>query len=339
MMQKTSTDAKNHINQFSYIRIIACLFIVLLHTVFASTIYYKDTAGANQILFAQMTQHLLMWAVPCFLMVTGALLLQPEKVISAKKLYGKYIRRVAVALIVFTLVFQIIDFKIGEEESIVKGWLSNLFQGHSWAHMWYLYLMIGLYLMIPFYKMITEKATDRQLWCLTGIIILFVSILPMVQICGLECGFYIPTAIIYPAYMLMGYLLFKNPVSYTTAIIMTAVPTGLLAGLSLAGVTADIFGYDSILVIIQAAGIFSLMNMIQIPVGRFVKTLDDCTFGIYLIHMVGVKMTMKVAGFNPYKYGPLAFAAMVIAFFIAAFILTFIWKSIIKIAMRPKTAD
>ena len=54
-------------------------------------------------------ENLLMWAVPCFLMVSGALLLNPAKEIPLKKLFGKYIKRMFLALLIFTFIFQLFD--------------------------------------------------------------------------------------------------------------------------------------------------------------------------------------------------------------------------------------
>ena len=51
----------------------------------------------------------MMWAVPCFVMVTGALLLDENREVSFDKLFNKYILRVLGALVVFSMVFRIFD--------------------------------------------------------------------------------------------------------------------------------------------------------------------------------------------------------------------------------------
>ena len=176
--QAAASDNKSrNIDQFIYIRVIACAAIVLLHTLFASNIYFEDTITYGQLHITETIEHMLMWAVPCFLMVTGALLLQPSRIIGTKKLFGKYIRRMALALIVFTFLFQLLDYIKGEETSLFGGWILNLVQGYSWPHMWYLYLMLGIYLMIPFYKMIADRASNEQLWQLTATLVVFISMI------------------------------------------------------------------------------------------------------------------------------------------------------------------
>lgn len=329
MTQRTS------IKQFPYIRVWACFAIVILHTVFASTVYFADTMTKTEQTVSQLVCDQLMWAVPCFLMVTGALLLSPQRQVPWEKLFKKYIKRIALALVAFTLIFQICDFIAGDQKTIVTGWLSNLLQGHSWAHMWYLYLMIGLYLMIPFYKMITEKATDKQLWGLVGIIIVFTSLVPIINMFGYECAFYIPTAVIYPAYLFIGHLLYRKNVSVPLAAAVTAGCTAAIVVLSLLRAKTDMdlsymLDYASIFVVGQSAGVYSLMSNIKRTSGKLLNSVDQCSFGIYIIHMVGVRAVMKWAGIDPYD-NILIFVGMIIANFICAYVITWCLRKVPKL--------
>ncbi len=313
--------APSDVSQFIYLRVIACIAIVLLHTLFASNVYFKDTITDHQLLVSTTVQHLLMWAVPCFLMVTGALLLQPARKINNRKLFGKYIRRIALALVFFTFFFQWLDHVFGGEKSVLKSGLSDLIQGHGWPHMWYLYLMLGLYLMVPFYKMVTDRASDRQLWQLAATMIVFISLIPLLQYAGAEeIGFYIPTAVIYPVYMFAGYALYRKNIPALEAAAIFAVSTGLILALSIKGIDAEIYGYDSILVIAQSLSLFSLALRIRKTAGTVVRSIDRCGFGIYLIHMIGVVFVMKWVGYDPYTHNTvLSFAVMTAVFFIASY--------------------
>ena len=330
MTQVIST--KNDITQFVWIRVTACLFIVLLHTLFASNVYFEETITEGQLLATQTVEHLLMWAVPCFLMVTGALLLQPAREIPAHKLFFKYIRRIVLALVCFTLLFQILDYIAGDQPTIVRGWLSNLLQGHSWAHVWYLYLMLGIYLMIPFYKMISREANLKQIWGLILILVIFVSVLPMVGFAGLECGFYIPTQLIYPVYVFAGFALFEKNVPAWLAALILAVSTAMIVLLSITAPDLEIFGYDSIFVVAQSLALFSLLLRVKAGAPPFLRSLDDCSFGIYMIHMIGIRWMMKWIGFDPYSHGPvICFIGMVLMFFAGAYLISYALRKIPKL--------
>ena len=117
---------KTYIKQFPYIRIFACFAIVLLHTLFASNAYYDGLITGTEKLVTQTAENMLMWAVPCFLMITGALLLDENKNLTGKKIF-KYTRRMVISLLVFTLLFQILDYATGFRKTLLTGWLYRLF--------------------------------------------------------------------------------------------------------------------------------------------------------------------------------------------------------------------
>lgn len=303
-MQKTS------IKSFIYLRILACFGIVVLHTLFSSTVYFD--LSKTTFMWVDIFQNLLMWAVPFFLMITGTLLLDPEKELGKSRII-KYLLRVGIALVVFTFIYQLLD-SIYSTNSFnfirtLKLWVTKLLTGQSWAPTWYLYLMIGLYLMIPFYRMVVKKASINQIGLLITIIIVFVSIIPMIKIDGHNLAFYIPTSIIYPCYLFLGYFIYHKRIPKVIYAIMFAFSTIAIVQITfirfmeLNHFDGDIsLGYENLLVIIQSAGLFGLLKDIKFNPGKIIKTIDNSTFGIYLIHIILIKMILSWQGFNPYKY-------------------------------------
>ena len=128
----------------SELRAIACIAIVILHTFYAASVYAPDHTAR---IAALTTRNLMMWAVPCFVMVSGALLLDPAREVTYRKIFRKYIPRVLAALVLFSVVFQIFDDATGESgiqfKTILYG-LQNAVTGSGWKHMWYLYLITAL---------------------------------------------------------------------------------------------------------------------------------------------------------------------------------------------------
>ena len=337
-------------------RIIACFAIVILHELFASTTdqYFGPVMSESDWLFEYIAEHMLMWAVPVFLMITGALQLDPGRKLSVKKLFGKYIRRVALALVVFTLVFTILDwaFDPGYEEHmpVILVWLRNLFLGRSWAHMWYIYLLIGLYLLLPFFKAGWNHLNESGKKYLLIVLLIFNSCVAMINNVlpyfgeeyagGIAFGIHIAT--IYPVYLFLGDWLMRHRMKLTAAVILTAVCSAVIilcaviqrgADPMTAGALSCIHQYSSIFVAGQAAGAFAMMLYIKAPTGRLVRTVDDCTFGIYIIHMIGIHMIMKWMGWNPYLYGPFAFLMMAVLLFAGSFVLTWLIRKIPRIGL------
>ena len=323
-------DPQKRIFQFAYIRSFACMAIVLLHTVNSARVYHAGTISASQQAGAFAACSALMWAVPCFLMVTGALLLDRQKKVTRQKLF-KYIKRVVIALVIFTAVFTVIRHDPASETGIVREFFDGLLRNHCMAYLWYLYLMIALYLLMPLFKAMTDRLSDRQLTVLLCAVLTVCSVLPLASYLGIEAALYIPTWTVYGAYLFMGHLLYRHRMDARLAAVIFVVCTVLLpfltmraadAGLDPAGFT----GYNSPLVVTQSAAVYSLMLGLSKKPGAFIENTDRCSFGIYLIHMIFIRLTMKEMGLDLFAYGPAAFAAASAVYFIAAFAVTYLLK-------------
>jgi surface polysaccharide O-acyltransferase-like enzyme len=337
--QPVANAMKHYLPSFGYLRITACLAIVLLHNLFAAGVYYKDTITQHETLYSAIGEHLLMWAVPCFLMVTGALLLDPAREVSFRKLTGKYLRRMVEALILFTFVFQICDYIVGENKTILRGGLKDLVFGQSWAHLWYLYLMIGLYLMMPFYKVITRYLSDEMVQFLIVLYLIFTAAIPTLQSFGLPVAFYIPTTIVYPVYLFLGYEIHRHGMGKFLSWFLFLGCGAVLVVLSFlrySGVAYtegldDLFGYSSLLVVGQSCGMFGIFDGIRTKkCPAVIRNLDHCTFGIYLIHMIFIHWVMKWQGIDPFQYGAWFFAAVSVAFFLISWAITAVLRKIPK---------
>lgn len=258
-------------NRYSYIRALACVGIVFLHMVYGAVTIYGNEATELPRMISWMVVNNLYWAVPCFVMVTGALLLDPSRELSYKKLFSKYIFRVAAALLIFTVLYRVYDiFMNGEEVSadgLLKG-IINFFTGGSWSHLWYLYMLIGLYLLMPFFKKITERINVKELSYFLVLIVIFISIIPVLKLWNIEIAFGIPVATIYPFYLFFGYTVSRPEVKIKkwVAVLCLILSTAALVGLtwlrwenSETMASLEIFfNYSSVIVVLQAVSIFYL---------------------------------------------------------------------------------
>lgn len=211
MRAEAGTSANTfRVYSFSYLRAAACFAIVLLHTMFCAVSLFPEEASAAQALLSNIVVNNMMWAVPCFLMVSGALLLNPEHPVTVKKCLTKYIPRMLIALVVFCLLFRALEILVNHEpvnaETLLSGFY-EIFSGTSWSHVWYLYLMIGIYLLLPFYHKIASNSTAGELRYLMIVYVIFLSLVPVLKTFGISVGFYICVSAIYPFYLFCGYAL------------------------------------------------------------------------------------------------------------------------------------
>ncbi len=320
------------------LRALACIAIVFLHTFYAASAFASDF---SEQVIALTVRNLMMWAVPCFVMITGTLLLNESRSITYRKLFQKYILRMIVALLLFSVLFEILDTIAAKEpfriSTIFLG-LKNAATGKSWKHLWYLYLMIGLYLLLPFYRKIAATLNRKDTCYLIGVYLVFLSILPMLEtLTEIKTAFYICVYSVYPLYLFLGYALYcgllqiPRWVQILFAVIGTisvVVLTFLSEKLQLKSLSDLLTNYAFPLIVLQSIGIFGLMRAKKAKTPHWLEwileQIDSCSFGIYLIHMAFLKAVLVYLQWNPYAHGG---TMMVLLLALAVTILSFgcIW--------------
>lgn len=171
---------------YDILRILAAYLIVMLHL---SVQYINKTpVSVDEYLQWQLAVKLsavTRIGVPIFVMLSGAFLLNPKKTISLPLMFKKYIFKLVLIFVFWSLFYSLAEqdffqniFTIGFSESFSeidfnKFW-SYFLQGHY--HMWYLYMLAGLYLITPLIKHITSQATVAQLYYFVFLCVLITSV-------------------------------------------------------------------------------------------------------------------------------------------------------------------
>jgi len=302
---------------FSNLRVIACIAIVFLHTFYLGAGFYDAPAGG--FVLCMCLRNLMMWAVPCFVMVSGALLLDPGRNVTYSKIFSNYIPRMAVALVFFTFVFEIMDEIISGDISflsVLKNALYKIYTNTSWSHMWYLYLMIALYLMLPLYRKVAAGLTRKDAIYILSLLFVFQSVIPLVEnFVGVETGFYICVYTVYTLYLFAGFILHNKLIDLPRYVFICAFAGGLVLTCAITAIGA-MGGHEALLSSVgnfsnpftglAAAGLFGIVSGIDFKEHKFITSFDNCTFGIYLIHMAVLKVI-----FVRFKFSPLSFGGVI----------------------------
>lgn len=334
------------IRYFSDLRAIACMAVVVLHSFFCAFLVYQP--GVEGELVSLMVRNCTLWAVPAFVMVTGALLLSPERELTVYHILHKYVKRAVLALVLFTFVFAVFDACMAVPHLSVldtlKNFVINLFTNHSWLHMWYLYMLIGIYLCLPAFRLITAHADDQTLRYIILILFLFQACVPTVNffLKDTALGFYIPVYTVYPLYLFLGYAIHtdKLKVSRSSALSMLICSTIAILAVTYAGVKYSstvllqmASSYACVLVVFQTVGVFVLMKGTEEKpekgIHRFLCRVDECSFGIYLMHVLFIYLIYRTAQFNPFtSMAGLKMAGVTVFAFLASWAATFLLKHV-----------
>ena len=159
----TTTKSQN-LDWINSLRLIALFAVIVLHVSAIPMAQY----GHEPIeiwLVSDFYNVLVRFAVPVFVMITGALILHREYEFSA--FLKKRLTRVVVPFLFWSLVY--VWYAWYNEELVfnsdtwanVKQVLHRLKYGSSY-HLWYVYMLIGLYFFIPIISKFVRNATRRE---------------------------------------------------------------------------------------------------------------------------------------------------------------------------------
>ena len=284
----------------------ATAMVVLLHVVSGVTAILSAEMTPDQRAVYYTLKALMTAGVPLFLMISGALLLNPEKEISVKKIFTHYLRRILLALLLFGTIYAVIELAVTEggfsPDMLLQGFLNTL-SGKSWAHMWYLYELTGLYLAAPLLRILIKNASRKVLEY--GLILgfIFSSLIPFgEQLTGFNLNFTYPFFFFFLLYFVSGFYLLKyikiTPRLSAAAAVVTAgfliVDMGFL----------KIFrvSYDSPFIVLLSACLFLTASGSGVRVSWMSAHRNLC-FGIYLVHPVFLNFFYKFLDTTPLDLG------------------------------------
>lgn len=155
------------IQSYEWARVLGALAVVCLHAVVATRLVPELHQGNAALFLAEdvLCVPLTRWAVPVFFMVSGALLLDPGRQMTLEKV-GRYVWRMAFILLTIGFAFCVMELvaSFGFYGLLTfQAAFLNLLQGLSWGHLWYVYALIGLYLITPILSAYVRVATQRDL--------------------------------------------------------------------------------------------------------------------------------------------------------------------------------
>jgi surface polysaccharide O-acyltransferase-like enzyme len=159
------THAKHHnIDWINNLRLIALYAVIVLHTSAVLLAQYGKVPASDWFA-ADFYNALVRFAVPVFVMITGALLLHRDYELG--DFLKKRLHRVITPFLFWSLVY--IGYSWYNEEftftadtwTNIKLVLHLLKYGSSY-HLWYVYMLIGLYFVIPVISRFVRHATENE---------------------------------------------------------------------------------------------------------------------------------------------------------------------------------
>ncbi len=159
------TNTNSRVLWIDALRVISMLAVMTLHLTASG--YKASEAGSFDWIFCYISCLFTRFAVPIFVMISGAMFLNPRKQLTVECIWKKYIKRLFLAFLFWSAVYaafeSLKDYSFSEYE-YYWSFLKKLFEGHY--HMWYVYMIMFLYMVTPFLKKITEEKKLLEIFIL-----------------------------------------------------------------------------------------------------------------------------------------------------------------------------
>jgi surface polysaccharide O-acyltransferase-like enzyme len=223
-----------------------------------------------------------------------------------------------------------------------------------WSHLWYLYLIVGLYLFTPVLKIFVDNASKKDfeyfliLYFIIGLciptwntlagyvnkVLLFAPDIPFSELTG------------YVGYYIAGFYFSKYSLKKATNVIIIIIGIiSLFISIIGTGIIANVYGlfisaergfynrlgpfymFVTFATFISFKILFENIHLVKVQIS-IIKHISKCTFGIYLVHWMVIPVVNYI-GINSALFNPIISIPLIALFvMLCSYIVTFIIKQV-----------
>ena len=297
------------LHYLNILRVLASFAVVVTH-VSASVLFTATPLTSLAWWVANLGESVSRWCIPVFIMISGALLLDPSREYPMVCFYKKRVKRIFFPLVFWTFFYFAI--RSGSGWLTITEMIQDILRGEPYYHLWYLYMIPGLYLFTPFLRTYVKYSSNKERIVL--IIMTFILANCYLLINQKYFGNQHSVFTVFPpylAYYLCGYQLRlmgprKIKLHYLVATVMVfvlfiAMGTGI--SVKIFGMQKGLFLYNFLCppVIVMSVAVFLTMYRLaysqilsRSAMIQFVERFAQTSFGIYLLHAAIIHVMTKV---------------------------------------------
>lgn len=298
------------------IRTVAIILVILLHAAIEPnpTLDFMSPPGVQLWWTSNVYNSIARSAVPLFIMLTGALLLQPNKTEEPLGIFfKKRWNRIGIPIVFWGVIFFAWNFLVRGQAPTLLFVLRGVLAG-PYVHFWYVYILVGLYLITPFLRIIVAHADWRTIKYFLAIWFVGTGILPLLtlyasispQAVWFRQNVFLLVGLL--GYFVLGAYIAKLTLRRSTlALILTLSSLWTILGtyflIASLGEQYSQFFLDasSFSVIIASVSLFLILASVpnqkietRFPRGnRVFKLISENTLPIYLFHIIVLETLQK----------------------------------------------
>ncbi len=282
---------------FDLLRCVAAVAVIAIHVLAP----YRDGLGVipfDHWVTAVSVNSVTRWAVPVFILISGALMLSDDRPFNASYYVRRRLGKVLIPFLVWSLFYAYLSgwTAQGYDPEVSKEVLKHSPEHATYYHLGFFYYFIPLYFVVPFLQLMVQRLD-------TSAIVAFTAVWLVTTACYLFRidGPWSHELWLYTGYLTLGYLLYKK-VPLKGWIITTFILLGSAAlvwtvfMVVMNSIEADHYtvgrwlSYKTINVVLAASMIFMCCkhvgNVFSERTQRIISFISKHSLGIYLLHPI-----------------------------------------------------
>lgn len=277
------------------LRVMSAIAVIVIHVVTAPLNNVTGPVDPSVKSILSALHALSFWAVPVFFMITGYCAAL-KKECTYKYCFSHVVKFIAV-LFTVGLFYALLEevFTAGTLSlPILLRCLQKVVSGNLWDFMWYVYAIIGIYLVLPLLHSFLQKG-PREVFTLAALLFLFTILFPALSR-WFSVGIDFPVGG-YLFYVVMGGAIAKFPVKRIRLWNLACAGVVMLYCILVFADYSFPLNWNPYLdpfVCIASVGLFFLVTNQTVRSGNTLRVLSGCTWGIYLLHPFFINVVLKV---------------------------------------------
>ena len=288
---------KSRILYFDVLRLMSMMAIIIVHiAALDMSAMYGTSEWPHLVIFNSLFR----WGLPVFVMISGAIFLDPQRDVTIGELYKKRIPRLLIAYLFWWIAYVPFRVLLKGQEFSMDNWLT------PHVHLWFLPMMMGLYMVVPLLRPIVREKRSLQYFILLWFFLLTFAFVPVL---AEPIGrLVIPLAIGNCGFFVLGYYLSHTSFTrrwrlalYLMGIVSAVVIyVGTLSSSYAAGKPDFFFndGRGPFYVFLSAAIFLFVKNhcdAVKPWIERMIDFVRKDLYGIYLVHLIFAMLLARPA--------------------------------------------
>lgn len=321
-MEKNISLVSSYNCSYDLIRVLAIFFVICIHSMgLMNDVAWNETLSLSYIM-SIVLNGIIHTGVPLFVLLSGALLLGKDESLSL--FFSKRAKRILIPFFLWSIIVYTILFLQGGGDNIwcyLRVFILKILTDGVYGIYWYVYMILGLYLLIPIFRIFFFYASRRIVFYMAAILLVIYVLISLFPSIELAYRFSSPN-LVWICYLVWGHVITRYLQSKPNFVLYSWIGLCFSLVLNMLNYIYDFtaFSFTFLVAIFLFCVLLnkSLNEKILKSkwIFKWILFISSVSYGIYLSHFIFISILVKLglSDFFPLFIWPLIMAILVLIF-------------------------